>query len=554
MPRPYLASVTEQPLARRQFDVLVLGGGIAGLTAAIAAARRWNVGLLTKASLDDTTTFLAQGGIAAALGPSDSPELHFQDTINAGAGLCDEEAVRVLVNEGPGRVRELIEICPRFDRKDGEIVLGREGAHSVSRIVHAGGDSTGRVVAGALSEAAQMGSRVELYEDEFVIDLLTVDERCVGALSMDLTDGELTLNLAMATVLATGGAGQVYARTTNPTVATGDGIAMAYRAGAVLRDLEFVQFHPTGLAVGGSPALLITEALRGEGAYLRNDAGERFMLRRDPKAELAGRDVVVRAMVEEMRRGDGAHVFLDATHLDPAMLAERFPKVTRGLAEHGLDLARDRIPVTPVAHYFIGGVATDVWGRTTIPGLYACGEVSNNGVHGANRLASNSLLEGLVFADRVVRDLDRYIGRLGEDVRRLRFELPRAASAGDDAGNVAEVRARLSALMSANVGVVRTEEGLMEAVAELQRLYADLRLPGGGAEEFELLNLMTLGTHIAKTALLRQETRGVHLRDDYPERDDWNWRRHVSLRLPEFRPGDAHTVGEALGQGEPGVR
>jgi L-aspartate oxidase len=554
MPRPYLASVTEQPLARRQFDVLVLGGGIAGLAAAIAAARRWHVGLLTKSTLDDTTTFLAQGGIAAALGPADSPELHFQDTVNAGAGLCDEEAVRVLVNEGPDRVRELMEICPRFDRKDGEIVLGREGAHSVSRIVHAGGDATGRVVASALSEAAQMGSRVELYENEFVVDLLTVDGRCVGALSMDLADGEMTLNLAMVTVLAAGGAGQVYARTTNPTVATGDGMAMAYRAGAVLRDLEFVQFHPTGLAVGGSPALLITEALRGEGAYLRNTAGDRFMLRRDPKAELAARDVIVRAMVDEMRSSGTGHVLLDATHLDPDMLAERFPKVSSGLAEHGLHLARDRIPVTPVAHYFIGGVATDVWGRTTIPGLYASGEVANNGVHGANRLASNSLLEGLVFSDRVVRDLDRYIGRLGEDVRRLRFELPQAASRRGDASNVAEVRARLNIVMSTKVGVVRNEEGLMDALTELRGLYSDLRLSDTGVAEFELLNLMTLATQIAETALLRQETRGVHLRDDFPERDDWNWRRHVNLRLPEFRPRDSRTVDEALGQNDTGER
>ena len=249
--RPYIASRSGEPLHRRTFDVLVLGGGIAGLTAAIAAARRWRVGLLTKSTFDDTTTFLAQGGIAAALGPSDSPELHFQDTVNAGAGLCDEEAVRVLVNEGPERVRELMDICPRFDKVDGQIVLGREGAHSVARVVHAGGDATGSEVSSALAEAARVGSRVQLYENEFVIDLLTVDGRCVGALSLNLDDGGLTLNVAMVTVLATGGAGQVYGRTTNPPVATGDGIAMAYRAGAAIRDLEFVQFHPTGLAVPG---------------------------------------------------------------------------------------------------------------------------------------------------------------------------------------------------------------------------------------------------------------------------------------------------------------
>ena len=432
MTRPYVASRSGEQLHRRTFDVLVLGGGIAGLTAAIGAARRWRVGLLTKSTFDDTTTFLAQGGIAAAIGPSDSPDLHLTDTVQAGAGLCDEEAVRVLVHEGPERVRELMEICPRFDKVDGQIVLGREGAHSLPRIVHAGGDATGSEVSSALAEAARVGSRVQLYEDEFVIDLLTVEGRCVGALTLNLADGGLTLNMAMVTVLATGGAGQVYGRTTNPLVATGDGVAMAYRAGAAIRDLEFVQFHPTGLAIPGQQTVqLITEALRGEGAYLRNAAGDRFMAAYDSRGELASRDVVVRGMVAEMREEGSDHVYLDATHLDAAWLQERFPRVTAGLREHGLDLATQLIPVAPVCHYFIGGVVTDVWGRSTVPGLYASGEVASTGVHGANRLASNSLLEGLVFSDRVVRDLDRYIGRLGEDVRRLSFDIPEAGPPGD---------------------------------------------------------------------------------------------------------------------------
>jgi len=533
MPRPYIASLGERPPQRRQFDVLVLGGGIAGLTAAISAARRWHVGLLTKASLNDTTTFLAQGGIAAALGESDSPELHFQDTVKAGAGLCDPDAVRVLVNEGPDRVRELIEICPRFDRHDGEIVLGKEGAHSVRRVAHAGGDATGREVSSALSEAARMGSRVQLYEDEFVVDLLTIDGRCIGALSVDMDDGSVTLNLAMVTILATGGAGQVFARTTNPTVATGDGVAMAYRAGASISDLEFMQFHPTGLAVGTSPTPLVTEALRGEGAYLRNVAGERFMDRYDPQGELAARDVVVRGMVAEMKREGSQQVFLDATHLDAAMLAQRFPRVTGLLADHGLDLARDLIPVSPVAHYFIGGVTTDVWGRTTLPGLYAAGEAANVGVHGANRLASNSLLEGLVFGDRVVRHLDRYIGRLGEDVRRLRFDLPEASPPQAAGSDVAAVRRRVTELMSQRVGVLRREDELSAALHELRTIYSELRLADSGPPEFELLNILTLATQIAKTALLRQETRGVQLREDFPERDDYHWQRHLSLRLPQ---------------------
>ena len=532
MPRPYIASRSTEPLHRRTFDVLVLGGGIAGLTAAMAAARRWRVGLLTKAGFDDTTTFLAQGGIAAAIGPSDSPDLHFHDTVNAGAGLCDEEAVRVLVNEGPDRVRELMEICPRFDRVDGEIVLGREGAHSVARVVHAGGDATGSEVSSALSEAARVGSRVQLYENEFVIDLLTVDGRCVGALSLNPDDGGLTLNVAMVTILATGGAGQVYGRTTNPPVATGDGVAMAYRAGAAIRDLEFVQFHPTGLAVDGQATVqLITEALRGEGAYLRNAAGERFMPGYDDRAELASRDVVVRGMVSEMRREHTDHVFLDATHLDPALLRERFPRVTGALAAHGLDLATQLVPVAPVCHYFVGGVVTDVWGRTTVPGLYASGEVASTGVHGANRLASNSLLEGLVFSDRVVRDLDRYIGKLGEDVRRLRFDLPEAA-AGGGANDVAATRARLTAVMQRDVGVLRRGDDLRDAIAELEALTSELRLGRMDVADYELLNLLTLGRQVAKCALLREESRGVHLREDFPEVDDTHWKHHLTLRLP----------------------
>jgi L-aspartate oxidase len=538
--RPYIASLEGQKLHRRTFDVLVLGGGIAGLTAAISSARRWRVGLLTKAGFDDTTTFLAQGGIAAALGESDSPELHFQDTVRAGAGLCDEAAVRVLVNEGPDRVRELMEICPHFDRVDGEIVLGREGAHSVARVVHAGGDATGSEVSSALAEAAKVGSRVQLYENEFVIDLLTLGGRCVGALSMGLDDGQLTLNVAMVTILATGGAGQVYARTTNPTVATGDGIAMAYRAGAAIRDLELVQFHPTGLAVEGQgTTLLVTEALRGEGAYLRNMAGERFMKRYDPQAELAARDVVVRAMVAEMRREGAECVYLDATHLDPGMLAQRFPTVTAGLAEHGLHLVTDRIPVAPVCHYFIGGVVADVWGRTTVPGLYASGEVSSTGVHGANRLASNSLLEGLVFSERVVRDLDRYIGGLGEDVRRLRFALPEGPGGPRDGVNAAEARRRLTTTMLRRAGVLRDAADLRAAIAELRWLTSQLSFARSGAAEYEVLNLLTLGTQIAKSALLREESRGVHLREDFPERDDESWRRHITLRLPAAQRGDA---------------
>ncbi|MBC7106252.1 MAG: FAD-binding protein, partial [Firmicutes bacterium] len=366
------------------------------------------VGLITKGTLDQTTTFLAQGGIAAALGPYDSPELHLADTLEAGVGLCDEEAVRVLVEEGPEKVKELERLGTQFDRRNGKLILGSEGAHSVPRVVHAGGDATGSVVASTLAEAIASGSRAELHENEFVIDLLTSEGRCVGAVSLG-RGGELTVSLARVVILACGGAGQVFAHTTNPAMATGDGHAMAYRAGAVLRDMEFMQFHPTALYGEENPTLLLTEALRGEGAYLVDQAGRRFMVGAHPRAELAPRDVVVRQMKQVMDRDGVDHVWLDARHLDCQFLQKRFPTVYAGLKKRGYDLCRELIPVAPASHYYIGGVLTDVWGCTSLPGLYACGETASTGIHGANRLASNSLLEGLVFGERAVRHLNRYL-------------------------------------------------------------------------------------------------------------------------------------------------
>lgn len=531
MSRPYLLAATDSEPVKRFYDVIVIGSGIGGLTAAVGAARKWKVALITKSVLRDTTTFLAQGGIAAALSDQDSPDLHFQDTIRAGAGLCREEAVRILVDEGPARVRELMEICPRFDRAGGDLVLGSEGAHSLPRIVHAGGDATGSEVASALAEAMKQGSRVQLLENEFVVDLLTNGGRCIGAVSLNLRTGAFTLNYATATVLATGGCGQVYSLTTNPLVATGDGMAMAYRAGATIGDMEFVQFHPTGLYSDKSPIFLITEALRGEGAYLLNHAGERFMLGIHPQAELGPRDVVVKEMVRQMQASGQEFLFLDATHLNCDMLRQRFPTVYETLRERGFDLCYDRIPVAPVCHYMIGGVVTDIWGRTTLPGLYASGEVANTGVHGANRLASNSLLEGLVFSDRIVRDLDRYINSREEEVRRLSINLPGPSREGNKPQEVSDARRRLQKIMMSHVGTVRNEQGLTWAVKELSGLLGSLKAPRAEPEEYELYNLLTVATHIAKAALLREESRGSHLREDHPETDDVNWKRHINFRL-----------------------
>lgn len=524
---PYLISKSGAEIRYSSYDVLVIGGGIAGLTAAAAAARTWNVGLITKGSLEETTTFLAQGGIAAAMGPWDSTALHLKDTLEAGDGLCDDHAVKVLVEEGPERVRELERLGTNFDRRAGKLILGSEGAHSVPRVVHAGGDATGSVVASALAEAIASGSRAELHEDEFVIDLLTHHGRCVGAVSLGRS-GELTVTLARAVVLACGGAGQVFSNTTNPAVATGDGHAMAYRAGALMRDMEFMQFHPTALHGSENPTLLITEALRGEGAYLLDEQGERFMVGAHPRAELAPRDIVVRHIKRVMDRDETDHVWLDARHLDSEFLQERFPTVYNGLKVRGFDLCTELIPIAPSSHYFMGGVITDLWGRTLIPGLYACGETASTGIHGANRLASNSLLEGLVFGERAVRGLTSDLeSEAAPAVRKIRLDLAEEPRPGNDPEMVRQSRVELGKIMSDLCGIVRSQEGLDRARGLIAELTSSLRPPGLTVGELELFNLLTVAGLMIESARTREESRGVHLRSDFPDRDDAHWKRHV---------------------------
>ncbi|MBS1819917.1 MAG: L-aspartate oxidase [Acidobacteria bacterium] len=507
-------------------DFVIVGGGIAGLRAASALAPAGRVVILTKAAASESNTGYAQGGIAVAMGPGDSAELHVADTLAAGAGLCDESAVRVLVSEGPRLVRELIEWGARFDRAaDGSLVFGLEAAHSVHRILHAG-DATGREISRAMWEQVARLETITTINHAFVTEIL-VDAGAVQGIRYLDEQGALRTIRAPRVLLATGGAGQVFRETTNPEVATGDGIALAYLAGARVADLEFVQFHPTALSLPGAPRFLISEALRGEGAKLVNSRGETFMTRYDVAGDLAPRDVVARGIVREMEATAGP-VFLTLQHLDPARVRARFPTIAEMCARVGIDIATDRIPVGPAAHYMMGGIDTDEWGRTSVPGLFAAGETACTGVHGANRLASNSLLEGLVFGARAGDAMQQaaQAAPLKAD-RTIVQEAP--ASAHEP---VSMDREEIRDLMWRAAGLFRTHERLIEAVAALGSGLAaahDAAAHGAShdADAWRLRNLATVALLVARAALRRQESRGGHYRADFPRRDDLHFRVHI---------------------------
>jgi L-aspartate oxidase len=499
---------------------LVVGSGIAGLHTAWRAAEDGDVILLTKRSLFDSATAYAQGGIAAALGAGDSPELHRRDTLAAGAALCDREAVEVLVEEGPARVQELFAAGARFDlAPGGRFKLGREAAHSRNRIVHAHGDQTGAEVARTLIERVRESARVNVTESARVLDLIVHDRECIGVRAS--VAGRPVEIIADATVLATGGCGQVYRYTTNPVVATGDGYAIAWRSGVRLVDMEFVQFHPTALDTPENPLALISEAVRGEGAVLRNDRGERFMKERHRLADLAPRDIVAREIFREQRParagGKPRRVFLDATKLGESFV-QRFPGIFALCEARGIDPRRDLIPVTPAAHYMMGGVVTDLAGRTSMKRLYACGEVSSTGVHGANRLASNSLLEGLVFAERVARHLQG-TERLQRPPSPGSWDVPPLLDRG--AAQVAADDVRRT--MWEHAAIDRSEQGLRTCLEDLASI--ESRLPQGATEE---LNLVQSARLIAQAALMREESRGGHFRSDFPKAKRSWARKHIS--------------------------
>ncbi|HYK93417.1 MAG TPA: L-aspartate oxidase [Thermoplasmata archaeon] len=507
-------------------DPLIVGSGIAGLYVALRAQERGlHPVLVTKSRLEESNTRYAQGGIAAAIGADDSPALHLRDTVRAGAGLVNRPAARVLTTEAAARIAELVRFGVPFDTVEGQIALGREAAHSRARILHAGGDSTGLQIEETLRR--RVVERGIEARERTVLRRLEPDVHGGMRATLSRDDGQGVEEMeGSPVVLATGGAGSLYRESSNPSIATGDGVAISWRAGAVLADLEFIQFHPTAFYRAGAPRHLITEALRGEGAVVRNLAGERFLAQYHPDAELAPRDVVSRAIEAELRRTGARWVLLDATGIPQDRLLSRFPSICRFLAEHGIDPSREPIPVAPVAHFMIGGILTDLGGHTTLPGLFACGEVASTGVHGANRLASNSLLEGLVFGERVVRSLaDRTSGRPRPPRRMVEFGRP----AGSTSTTGAEIIERVRSVLWEQVGIVRQGPGLAIAAQELERLCASVEpaspeeLPGPGA------NASLTALLIARAALARVESRGAHFRADYPTPLD-EWRVHLGVR------------------------
>jgi L-aspartate oxidase len=542
--RRYLIPFKAARLPQRFTDVLVIGGGVAGLRAAIAAAQEGaEVLVLTKDTVDESNTWYAQGGIAAVLQPLDSYASHVEDTEKGGAGICDHEAVAVVIKEGPERVLELLSWGANFDKdstKPHGLSFTREGGHSFARIIHAYGDSTGRELAQTLINTVRSKESIRVSERSFCIDLLTDDGQCMGCLA--LIDGDVNIIWARRTILASGGAGQLYRESTNPKIATADGHAMAYRAGAKLQDMEMVQFHPTTLYIAGASRALITEAVRGEGAYLVDRDGKRFMAEYHEMGELAPRDVVSRAIVEQIRRTNFTHVYLDVRHLPTGAFRERFPQLARLVDEFAIDMSTDLIPIHPAAHYMIGGVDVDLMGRTSLPGLYAVGEASCSGLHGANRLGSNSLLEGLAFGARAGTDA----ARTGKESSprfpmSLDHQIPPSTKTELD---ITDVKSSLRSVMWRNVAIERKGDRLDEtrdiidfwSRYVMDKVFDPNTLSPAVHAGWELQNMLTVCSLITSAAYTRTESRGAHHRIDYPNRDDANWRLHVLWHRPSERP------------------
>ncbi len=524
----YLVPFHPKRIPHHFADVLVIGGGIAGLRAAMEIDPNLSLLVVAKDAMDESTSSYAQGGIASVIDPEDRFESHVADTLVAGADLCDPEVVDMVVREAPDHIRQLIKWGTQFDTEDGELALGREGGHSHHRIVHALGDATGHEVMRAMIARIRRRRDAQIWPNTFTIDLLTHQGACRGALVWHAHHGK-TFVWAKQTILCTGGAGQLYRETTNPAVATGDGHAMAYRAGAELQDMEFMQFHPTVLYIAGSSRSLITEAVRGEGAHLVDSDGRRFMPDYDERGELAPRDVVSRAIVAQMEKTRQPNVNLDLSHLDPELVHRRFPGMARLCAEFGIDITTDPVPVRPGAHYMIGGVRVDRDGRTSLPGLWAAGEVSSTGLHGANRLASNSLLEGLVYGAHAGVGASAAALAEPDSFQAVPLENP-PSEPPKERLDLADIRNSLKSLMWRAASVRRSGPQLTDTLQTIQRwcryaLARQLTDPAG----WELQNMLTVASLIVSSALERTESRGVHLRTDFPLADDEHWHRHLAV-------------------------
>lgn len=525
----YLTNFDSTRMGHVLTDVLVVGGGVAGLSAALAASEGSNVLLMTKGGMPDSATYWAQGGIAAVMDPADSIEQHIEDTMTVGAGMNHRDVVEMICREGVARIGDLIEQQMVFDNRDGKIALGLEGGHHAPRVLHTGGDATGKALSEHLTQQARSTSSIRIFEECFLIDLLTVDGKCAGAVTFHPKYGH-QLIWAARTILASGGYGRIYRETTNPPEITGDGIAVALRAGAKIADLELVQFHPTTLYVAGATRALISEAVRGEGAYIIEADGNRFMPDYHKDAELAPRDVVSRAIVDRLHKTRRTNVFLDVRHIERSKFSKRFPTITKTCEEFGIDVGADLIPIRPAAHYSIGGVVTDMQGRTTLPGLLACGEASCSGLHGANRLASNSLLEGLVMGkiagESAVSDLKN-----GNGVRPARLSNAKPQSPKTTL-DLADIKQSLRALMWRNAGIIRNGDRLTETV-EIIDFWSKFILDKtfDSPDGWEVQNMLLLGRMVAAAANEREESRGVHFRGDASDKTPEEMRSHITYAV-----------------------
>ncbi len=498
----------------RHYEYIIAGSGLAGLYTAFHAAAYGKVALLTKCGITESNSYFAQGGIAAVTDENDAPALHFEDTIIAGRGLCDYPAVDILVNEGPQRIQELINAGMHFDMEDGSLALGLEGGHHKKRILHAGGDATGRMVTSFMISKVVNNPNIDIYENHSVIGLLKAEGRCCGVRSWNLTSEKEELFIGTNTFLTLGGTSAIYKRTTNPHTTIGDGLALAYNAGCEIADMEFIQFHPSAIYTDSEEAFLISEAVRGEGAHLINQNGERFMPAIHELAELAPRDIVAQSIYRQLLRYDQDFVWLSLKHLDPQTVRHRFPNIYEKCRELGIDMC-DRIPVAPAAHYTVGGVRTDLNGQTNIPNLFICGELASSGIMGANRLASNSLIECLVFGKRAIE-----FSRHCPPVKDLPdFKVLYHCNPGQD-GAYIRLKKEIAALMSIHAGIIRNEKGLEEGLRKLEAL--EKQLPDDPYEYYTLIsrNLIEVARLIIRSALYRKESRGGHYREDHPETDD----------------------------------